>query len=81
MRLIQPSVDIKCMTEQIIKSNGGQAYFNLTEVSRITGYGENTVPRMLYDMGALVKKDGKSKKVSALTIATLMSSRMTSPIG
>ena len=75
------SADVKQMAELIIKSNGGRAYFNLTEARKITGYGENTIARRFHNAGILVQTSGRDKRVSAYDIAELMCDSRVAPVG
>jgi len=69
--------EIQIMTESIMETNGGKAFFNFREVSKIIGCGINTVPGLLYNEGVTVKKVGTSKRVSAYEIAQLMCTNRT----
>jgi len=58
--------------DQIVDRYDGRMFFNLKEVSRITGYGRNIIARKLYEAGILVKTEGRDKRISAYEIGTLM---------
>jgi hypothetical protein len=60
------------IAEGIIKQHNGKAYFNLGEARKIIGCGENTTARLFHDAGIVVKKIGRSKRVSAYDIASMM---------
>jgi len=68
------------MAENIIRANDGKVLYNLGEVSKLTGYGVNTVPKLLHEHGVLVKKDGKSKKVNIYDLVDFMLSGRVAPI-
>lgn len=74
------NAEIQSMTNAIIASNDGQAYFNFGEISKIFGCGINTVPVILRNAGITVKKIGPSKRVSAYDLALFMSSSRISPV-
>lgn len=80
MRSIPQITEIREHANAIIKAHDGKTYFNIREVHKITGYSLGTIPRMFSDQGILVKKDGKSKKVSAFDIAELMVSNRQSAV-
>ena len=72
--------EIQSMTNALIESHDGQAYFNFGEVSKIIGCGINTVPVILRNAGITVKKIGPSKRVSAYDLALFMASSRISPV-
>lgn len=72
--------EIKAMTQALIDTHGGQAYFNFTEISKIVGCGINTVGAILHNAGVVVKRVGPSKRVSAYDIAKFMCDKRIAPI-
>ena len=70
---------IKLQTHAIIDNNNGQAMFNFKESAHILGCHPHTVPRLLNDHGVLISRFGRKKMVSAVELAKVMYSGMTSP--
>ena len=72
--------EITTMTKTIIETNGGKAYFNFRQASKILGIGYNAVPAFLHDKGVLVQKMGTNKKVSAYDLAAVMYAGRVAPV-
>jgi hypothetical protein len=64
----------------IVETHGGQMLFNLTEVHKIIGSGQNEVARRLHEAGILVKRQGPSKLVTAFDLAEYILANRVAPI-
>jgi len=57
------------LADAIMRNWNGQVIFNFGEVSKITGYGINTIARRMSEAGIPVLTDGKSKKINVYQLA------------
>lgn len=72
--------EIAAKARHISDTHDGKMLFNFKQIHEITGWGINSIPKILHRHGITVIKEGPSKKIDAFDLAYVICSNRIAPI-